>query len=54
MTKQTDSYYVDTELKQWVDRVAKKRDRTRSWVISKCLEIALPLLENGNRPQKGE
>lgn len=51
MSKQTDSYYVETELKERVDRAAKMLDRTRSWVIRKCLDIGLPLLEQGNRPK---
>ena len=52
MTKRTDSYYTTTERKERIDRAAKKLDRARSWIINKCLDIALPLLENGNQAKE--
>ena len=53
MKKATDSYYTTQESKDRVTDLARARERSRSWIINKCLEIALPLLEsNGHRPTK--
>lgn len=52
MKKLTDSYYTTEVRKKRVSVLANALERSRSWVINKCLEIALPLLETNQQPQQ--
>jgi predicted transcriptional regulator len=38
-------FRIKAELEPKLEEVAKKADRTPSWIINKCLETALPILE---------
>jgi len=54
MKKATDSYYTTQARKERVTELARARERSRSWIINKCLEIALPLLESNGRQSTGD